>query len=130
MISELTKYRINFLSGAPFTVAVIQVRQRFQTVSGSSALIARTRLLPFTLSISVDSALVSVLGCKLRIPPISVILFGSILQTVGAALMSTLLAEVNGKNYDYEALLGIGIGLNIGMIIVLTPQVIRGKDQC
>ena len=46
--------RVSILSGAPFTVAVIGVPQRFQAVNPSSPLQTDVRFLPFALSSPFD----------------------------------------------------------------------------
>jgi hypothetical protein len=126
----LTWSSLTILSGAPFTVAVIQIPQRYQAVGDNSPIRAGVNLLPFTLLLSVGSIFASISTSKSRAPPIFVFLVGAILQTVGCALMSTLGVEVGRKAYGYEVILALGLGMNLGMGIILTPQLIRGDGQC
>ena len=121
---------VTFLAGIPFTVAIIQIPQRFQTVSATSALQAGVRLLPFTLGSSVGTISGNILASKLQVPPIFILLGGAVLQVLSTALMSTLPVEPGAKIYGFEMLLSIGVGINIGTLIQFTPQLIRGKDQC
>lgn len=76
------------------------------------------------------SIFASISTSKSRLPPVFIFLLGAILQTVGCALMSTLGVHVGSKAYGYEVILAFGLGLNLGMGIILTPQLIRGSDQC
>ena len=126
----LTDDSITFLAGVPFTVAIIQIPQRFQTVSATSAFQAGVRLLPFTLGSSIGVIFGNVLASKIQVPPIFILLGGAILQVISTALMSTLSVDPGAKVYGFEMLLSIGLGINIGTLVQFTPQLIRGKDQC
>ena len=121
---------MSFFAGAIFTVAVIQIPQRFQIVNGASPLLAGVRLLPYTLCVSVGVVLSTVLATKARLPVVVVVCIGSALQVVAVALMSYLPVEVGPKNYGYETLLSLGLGISLGIMTLLMPQLIRGKDQC
>ena len=118
------------MAGVPFTVAIINIPERFQTVNSLSPGQAGIKLIPFSIFVSVGSALSSVFSSRLKIPPVFVVLLGAIMQTVGTALMSTLPAAIGSRNYGYQILTSIGIGLNLTVLILLTPNLIRGKDQC
>lgn len=87
-------------------------------------------MLPFILSIPLSTAFASMSASKLKIPPIFLLALGCVLQTIGTALMAMLPVQVEGRMYGFEAILGIGLGLNIGSIVILTPNLITGKDQC
>ncbi|KAI4146673.1 MAG: hypothetical protein LQ340_005851, partial [Diploschistes diacapsis] len=125
----LTLRRITFLTGATFTVAVIQIPQEWQTVSNCTALEAGTRLLPFTIFYSVGTILAMILTSKLHVPPVFVILLGAALQIISVAVMSCIPVRTGAAKYICEIILGIGVGTNIGVLVQLTPQLIRGKDQ-
>ena len=122
--------RADFLAGAPFFVTRIQIPQRFQIVNGTSTLEAGVRMLPFILAIPISTAFASISTSKLRMPPIYLFALGCIFQSVGTGLMSTLPVNMGPKDYGYEVILGLGLGLNIGSVIIVTPNLIRGKDQC
>ncbi|MCJ1356673.1 MAG: hypothetical protein MMC33_006668 [Icmadophila ericetorum] len=133
---QLMKHRVfmgillvTFLAGVPFTVAIINIPERFQTVNNLSPGQAGIKLIPFSIFVSVGSALSSVFSSRFKIPPIFVVLLGAVMQTAGTALMSTLPLEIGSNNYGYQVLTGIGIGLNLTVLILLTPNLIRGKDQ-
>lgn len=89
---------------------------------------AGIRLLPFAVSVPVGSLLQSIVATRLKVLPTFVLLAGAILQIIGAALMSTLPTELNPAQYGYQVISGIGLGLNLGVLILLTPFVIRGKN--
>ena len=125
----LTLVRIAFLSGVPFTVAIIRIPQRCQTVSEASAFEAGVRLLPFTLSASVGTVAANLFASKLRVPPVFIILLEAALQILGATLLPTLPTHIVLREYGYEVLLSIGVRLNLGILIPFVPQIIRGKDQ-
>ena len=91
--------RIDFLDGVPFFTAIIQIPQRFQIVNGSSTLEAGVRLLPFILVVPISTAFASLSASKLKLPPIFLFTMGCVLQTVGAALMSTSPVNVEPSAY-------------------------------
>ncbi|KAL9081940.1 MAG: hypothetical protein Q9159_006881 [Coniocarpon cinnabarinum] len=68
---------------------------------------------------------------KYKVSPVFVLAAGGILQTIGTSLFSYLPVSggVTAANYGYETLIGVGGGFNIGGLILLTPFVVKGKDQ-
>lgn len=122
--------RNSFLAGVPFTVAVISIPQRFQSVNAVSPLGAGVRFLPFTLSAPLGSGLSSVLITKWKVHPVVVVLCGGVIQTIGATFMGTLPVSkaIIAANYGYEVVLGFGLGLNIAGLMVLTPFVVEKRD--
>lgn len=121
-----------FLTGAPFTVAVIQIPIRFQTVNGVSALGAGIRLLPFAVLSPIGSIIAAGVAGKLKVPPIYLLLGGSVIQTVGLALLSTspTTTRINIAQYGYQAVAGFGVGVNIACLLVMTPFTVEKRDQC
>lgn len=127
----LTPFSSNTIfSGVPSTVAVIEIPQRFQAVNALSPLQAGLRFLPFALSSPVGAGISSVFVSKLKVPPVVIVILGSILQTIGAALMSTLPASqiIIAENYGYQIILGFRLSLNIAGLMVLTPFVVEKRD--
>ncbi|KAL9049434.1 MAG: hypothetical protein Q9162_007220 [Coniocarpon cinnabarinum] len=120
-----------FLCGVPFTVPAIQFPQRFQAVSALSPLQAAVRFLPFGLTGPVGSAVAAMAMTKYKVSPVFVLAAGGILQTIGTSLFSYLPVSggVTAATYGYETLIGVGGGFNIGGLILLTPFVVKGKDQ-
>lgn len=125
----LTADRITLFAGVPFTVAIIQIPQEWQTVSDTTALEAGIRLLPFTLSYSVGQILAMILTSKIKVPPVFVLFLGAGLQIISTAVMAIAHIRTGGGKYACEIVLSIGLGANIGVLVQLTPQLIRGKDQ-
>ena len=109
---------------------MIQIPQKYQTVGGTSPIRAGVDLLPYTLLLSLGTIFASVASSRFRVPPVFVFLVGAVFQTVGAALMSTSGVQFASKIYGYEIILSLGLGLDLGMGILLTPQLIKGQDQC
>lgn len=121
-----------FLVGAPFTVAIIQIPLRFQTVNGVSTLGAGVRLLPFALASPIGSALAAGIAGKAKIPPIYFILLGAIIQVVGFSLLSTAptTTKINQAQYGYQVISGFGCGVSLASLIVMTPFAIEKHDKC
>jgi len=129
--SPLTSHRSALLAGVPFTVIIIELPQKFQAVNDVSPLAAGVRLLPYSLPCAVASALTGGLTSGLRIPPIYVILTGTILQTIGLALSYALpiSLHVPASQYGYEALAGFGVGLTLTTLLSVAPFVVQKSDR-
>jgi hypothetical protein len=120
-----------FLTGMPFTVAVIQIPLRFQAVDNLSPLQAGVRLLPYAILNPVGSILAPWIAKRFQIPLLYILLFGASIQVVGAALMSTAPTNkhVPSGYYAYEGIAGLGTGLNLACLIVMTPFAVDKKDK-
>ncbi|KAF2158515.1 hypothetical protein M409DRAFT_71606 [Zasmidium cellare ATCC 36951] len=119
------------LSGAPLTIAVTELPQRYQIVNASSSLHAGIRLLPYAVTSPVGIVMSTVLIGKLRIPFMFVLLLGIVLQTAGFALLSTVpntLAVWAGQ-YGYSVVAGLGTGASIGSLYMMAPIVVDKDDQ-
>lgn len=121
---------ISFLSGVPYNIIVIDLPQRFQAIDSVSPFGAGLRLIPFNFSISFASIVVNIIA-KSRIPPIVLLMVGSIIQLVGMVLLSTL--PENGMGlpttiYGYEVLTGFGMGFVMGICLLLPPAVVEPRD--
>lgn len=127
---HLHSKRVDFLAGVPFFVTIIQIPQRFQLVNGTSTLESGVRMLPFILGIPISTAFTSMSASKLQVPPIFLFALGCCLQIVGAVLLSNSSVDIRPQTYGFEAILGVGLGLNIGSVIIITPNLIPDKDQC
>lgn len=121
-----------FLTGAPFTVAVIQIPLKFQAVHGVSPLGAGVRLLPFAVMSPIGSGFAAGIAGKAKIPPIYIMLAGSVVQIVGFALLSIspTSQHINNAQYAYEAIAGSAVGVNLVCLILMTPFTVEIKDQC
>lgn len=121
-----------FLTGAPFTVAVIQIPLRFQAVNGLSPLQSGIRLLPFAILSPIGSGIAAGVTGKMKIPPVHVMLVGSAVQIVGFTLLSfsSTTSNISNAQYGYEAIAGFAVGINIACLIVMTPFLVEERDKC
>lgn len=117
--------------GGPFFVAIFQLPQRSQIVAGVSPLMAGVRLLPFTVSAPLGSIMASIVAGKAKIPPIYLVIGASSLQVIGFALLSTLPStnRTLQAQYGYEVIAGLGCGVNISTLMLMTPFSVEKKDQ-
>lgn len=119
------------MSGAPITIAVIGLPQRYQIVNADAPLNAGVKLLAYAAATPVGVVLASLATGKIRIPFVYVLLVGCALQTTGFALLSTL--PVDGTTwsgqYGYSVLTGLGTGCSIGTLYMLAPISVEKRDQ-
>lgn len=121
-----------FLTGAPFTVAVIQIPLRFQTLYNISALGAGIRLLPFAVSTPIGTGVCAAIAGRAKIPPIYLIPLGAMIQILGFALLSTAPTGTSPSNaqYGYQVIAGFGVGMNLSCLVVMTPFSVEKRDKC
>lgn len=132
LILGLQLRRNIFLTGAPFTVAVIQIPLRLQTVYGISPLGAGIRLLPFAVLSPIGSGVSAAIAGKAKIPPIYLMPVGAIIQIIGFALLSTgsTGTSPDKAQYGYQAIAGFGVGMNLSILILMTPFAAENRDKC
>lgn len=67
---------------------------------------------------------------KLRIPVIYFSLIGSMLHTIGMALLTTLPENSSypAKGYGFEAIAGAGVGITIGILTLAVPFIVETRD--
>ena len=118
------------ISGIPTTALVIIIPQRFQTVYNLSPIEAGVRLIPFNLLISFACVVVNIVAMKTRIKPIWLLFIGSTLQVIGISLFATLSDHktLNAPIYGFEIVSGFGIGMVIGILLVIPPQLVETRD--
>ena len=124
-------YRNTFLVGVPFTVAVIELPLRFQAVNGMTPFNAGVGLLPFAFCSPFGSAIAAMVASKLKVMPIYILFVGATLQTIGVILLSFLGTSENVQpaQYAFEVITALGTGSNIGILILMTPFVVEGRDR-
>ncbi|CAD6590517.1 MAG: hypothetical protein ASARMPRED_004843 [Alectoria sarmentosa] len=68
---------------------------------------------------------------KAKMPPIYIILAGSVIQTIGFALLGTSNGSqiINKAQYGYEAIAGFGVGINLASMAVMTPFTVEERDK-
>jgi hypothetical protein len=126
----LTIQRNAVFLGAPWNGIVFQLPQRFQVTNGISAIGAGIRILPFTASAPVGS-IVTATVAKKGVPPIYLLVFGSLLQVIGFTFLGTLRPEnsISPAQYGYQAMAGFGSGTNISLLTLLTPFSVEPRDK-
>ncbi|OOO09604.1 major facilitator superfamily MFS_1 [Aspergillus oryzae] len=121
---------ITFASGCPWNVIVVYLAQRFQVLERLSPVDAGIRLIPYSALATVGTAGANLACLRGRIPFVYLILFGSLLQTVGMALFS-IIPQTNSfpsAGYGYEVIAGAGIGVTIGICVLAVPYVVETRD--
>ncbi|KAI9740045.1 MAG: hypothetical protein M1818_004796 [Claussenomyces sp. TS43310] len=120
----------SFMSGAVSITFVFQLPLRYQTAAGSSPLQAGLKLLPFSLSGPVGSIVAAGLSKKLRVPPIFLMLLGSIMQIIGIVFASR--GPPRNPNwsglYGLEVVVGLGFGFCLGAATLVTPFIFEKRD--
>jgi drug/metabolite transporter (DMT)-like permease len=89
------------------------------------------RLLPYALCVPAGSFLVNVLLKKIkRLPPVYLVLFGAMLQLSGLALFAALTnsPDPGKKQYGFQALAGLGLGMAFGTLVVMIPFAVEDRD--
>ncbi|TGO55975.1 hypothetical protein BOTNAR_0233g00060 [Botryotinia narcissicola] len=122
-------YIYALLSGVPFVTLVIEIPQRVQNISNTSTLIAGVRVLPYTMSVVVGSAITGGLTAKGRIPPIYVLIAATVLQILGTGLLYSIpvTAHIPASFYGYEVLAGMGVGLGLTTLLSITPFIVEKR---
>ncbi len=87
--------------------------------------------MPFTFAAPVGSAVSALIAGKLKVPPIYLVICASVLQIIGFALLSTssYSPRVAAAQYGYEVIAGFGCGINISILVLLTPFSVEKRDQ-
>jgi hypothetical protein len=122
--------RTSFLIGGPFTVAIIQIPQRFQTVHGLNPYDAGIRLLPCIIMVPIGAILGALLAGKLKIKHPYTLLGGTALQLIGAicfALMESS-TEIKPSQYGFQIIFGLGSGISNTVSITAIPFIVSKSD--
>ncbi|KAI1180324.1 putative multidrug resistance protein fnx1 [Nemania sp. FL0916] len=130
---EMMGILLNFVFlGGPTVICQFILPQRFQLVYGLSGLDAGVRLIPFTAVIPIGSVFASTLGGRFKIPPIYLLIVGSVLQIIGFSLMGTIptnTLDIPQQVYGYQILAGWGCGINFSLLFILIPFVNEKRDN-
>ncbi|RAK74468.1 uncharacterized protein BO72DRAFT_435203 [Aspergillus fijiensis CBS 313.89] len=119
-----------FLTGPAVTILYIEIPQRFQTVNHSTAIGAGVKVLTFGLGSPVGAGICSLLAGRLRTPFVYLAAAGSVLQIVGAFLLSSVPPTVDiwPGQYGYMVITGLGTGISIAALYMCVPVVVT-TDQ-
>ncbi|KAK4112255.1 major facilitator superfamily MFS-1, partial [Canariomyces notabilis] len=117
--------------GAPWFCAMFQLPQRLQIVNGMSPVDAAVRVIPFSLAAPLGSVVAPTIAKVGRVPPLYLVLAAAVVQVVGFALLSTLPdgAPVLAAQYGYEIIAGFGCGVNITLLVLMTPFCVQERDK-
>ena len=109
---------------------IVYLSQRFQVLTHVFPLHAGIRLIPFSAVATLCTTVSNLATLKGRLPFIYFVFGGSVLLTVGMALLSTLPEDGSfpKAGYGYEVLSGAGIGATIGSLILAVPYVVETRD--
>ncbi|KAL2847111.1 major facilitator superfamily domain-containing protein [Aspergillus pseudodeflectus] len=119
----------SFFLGVPFTMLVIALPQRFQTVNSMSALDAGVRLLPYAMLAPVGSLVSNIIFMR-RPVPIPLLIAGATFQVLGLALLvaEPVRESLPAQLYGYETLAGFGVGITFGTLVTITPSSVEPRD--
>lgn len=100
------------------------------TVNGSSPLAAGARLLPFAALNPASAALASIIMGRMKIPPIYMLLVGSVFEIAGVVGLSksSTAYQISPSQYGFQALAGAGIGFITIALALLTPYAADNRD--
>lgn len=98
-----------------------QLPVRYQLVNKLTSLDAGVRVLPFGAAFPVGMIGGSTLGSKLKIPGIYLVVFGTILQIIGCALLGTQSTpdSISGTVYGSQVIAGVGCGMTYQIFYLL-----------
>lgn len=104
--------RATVLTGYNYFVAVVNLPERFQIVSGDHPVTAGLRLLPMMVSSAAGSTISGILSGKFGLQA-PVLVASAAFQMLGYGLMTTLgnASDIPRSNYGYQVFLGLGFGL-------------------
>lgn len=110
---------------------MFQLPQRLQIVNGLSPIEAGVRFIPFSLAAPFGSVVTAMLAKSAKIPIVYMILFAAVLQVVGFSLLSTLPTThaVTRAQYGYQVIAGFGCGINISLLVLITPFCVQERDK-
>jgi hypothetical protein len=122
--------RTSFLIGGPFTAAIIQIPQRFQTVNGLNPYDAGIRLLPCIVMVPIGAVFGALLAGRLRIKHQYTLLVGTALQLIGAICFALLESstDIKPSQYGYQIIFGMGSGISNTVSITSIPSIVAKSD--
>lgn len=87
--------------------------------------------MPFTFAAPIGSIVSALIAGKMKVPPIYIVIFASMLQVVEFVLLTTLPAssKLLANQYDYKIIAGFGCGINISLLVLMTPFSVKTQDN-
>lgn len=118
------------MTGSVSVTCIIQLPIRYQTTVGASPLQAGVRLLPFVMMGPIGVTITAMISKNRQVPPIYIGLAGSIFQMLGLIFMARGPADNPDWTplYGLEVLTGMGMGISIGLVTLLTPYMVEKRD--
>lgn len=120
-----------FFLGFPFVTIVVNIPQRAQAVDALSPVHAGLALLPLLLCSAFSSAFPGMLTSKMKVHHAYLLMAGAILQFIGVGLSSALPTttdKIAARQYGYEAVMGVGFGVQMSTLMILAPLVVKEAD--
>ncbi|CAD6581346.1 MAG: hypothetical protein ASARMPREDX12_000439 [Alectoria sarmentosa] len=120
-----------FFLGFPFVTIIVNIPQRAQAADGLSPVHAGLALLPLLLCSAFSSALPGTLTLNLKVPHKYILMAGAILELIGVGLSSALPTttdKIAVRQYGYEALMGVGFGLQMSTLMIFAPLIVKEAD--
>lgn len=111
-------------------MSIVNLPQRFQIVNGKSPVTAGVNMLPLLLLSAAGSGVGGALLSKKNVG-FYVLVISNVFQALGLGLLSSLPTseKVPVQIYPYMAMLGIGFGLSVVSMMVLTRTGVSEEDQ-
>ncbi|KAI1321022.1 drug resistance transporter [Xylariaceae sp. FL0255] len=117
----------SFFTGAVSITLIVLLPLRYQTTLGVNPLEAGIKLLPFDVLTAAGAAMTGAVAKNRRVPPIYIGLFGVLLQVAGLAALPAI-PPSHTAVYGLQVIIGLGAGLNIGLVTMLIPYVVDRTD--
>ncbi|KAI1127896.1 hypothetical protein F5Y10DRAFT_188153 [Nemania abortiva] len=117
--------------GCPSTIALFDLPQMFQLVYGLSGVDAGVRVIAFSATMSVGTAVAVTATGRLKVNPDFMLLLGSVLRIIRFSLMSRIPVSLHvpPELYGLEVVSGLGFGINFTLMYLLMPFQITARDK-
>jgi hypothetical protein len=128
--SSLTFLRVTFLTGFPYIACTIVLPERFQIVNNQTVLQAGVHILPLLGGCAVGSFLGGAISSKSNNTGYTLV-GASSMQLLGVGLMLTASAENDtaAKQYGFQAIFGLGVGLSFSAATIMTNLVASEESE-
>lgn len=118
------------MTGYVLLLSIFNIPLRAQVVDSASSIQAALRLLPLLVATAVGSVLGGGASSKTKLLSWS-LMAASSLMALGTGLLSSLPSDGSFTNaqYGYEVILGLGLGITMSAITVLTSITVEPRDH-